>query len=151
MSKKPEFPIHGSPFFDVREFVSPEVWRLFGPKAAMFVDKKTVAITNLLREVAGPIIINDWMFGGKFVASGFRERKQRVGGEYSQHRLGKASDNKSKRYTPAQMLELILKNPLPFYEAGLTRIEDLDFTPTWLHLDCADVEIEPGAFLIVKP
>lgn len=147
----PEFPIHGSPFFDVREFVSPEVWRLFGPKAAMFVDKKTVAIADQLRETAGPIFINDWMFGGKFVASGFRERKQRVGGEYSQHRLGKALDAKSKRYKPAQMLAMILKNPLPFYEAGLTRIEDVKFTPTWLHLDCAAVEIQPGEFVFVQP
>jgi hypothetical protein len=151
MSKFPKYPIHGSKYFDVREFVHPTVWKIFGVRAAMFVDPKNVRIADVVRERYGSATINDWMFGGKRVASGFRAPWEKIGGEYSQHRFGRANDSRCKNATPQEIYEDILKNPMPFYEAGLTRIEDIEDTPTWLHLDCAPVPIEPGKFMIVKP
>ncbi len=147
----PEFPIHDSKYFDIREFVHPRVFAKFGKNAAMFIDPKIVRVADAVREMFGPILINDWMFGGKRVASGFRARWENTGAEYSQHRCGRAIDCRSVRYSEKQMAAMILNGWLPFYEAGLTRIENVEFTVGWLHLDCAPVVIEPGKFMIVSP
>lgn len=151
MAKIPEFPIHGSPYFDVREFVHPKVFAIFGKQSQMFVDPKAVRIADVVRETFGACTINDYMFGGKRVASGFRAIWEKTGGEYSQHRAGRAIDIRTRLVTEKEMFAKIMQNWKPFYEAGLTRIENVEVTIGWLHLDCAPVIIEPGKFLIVDP
>lgn len=147
----PEFPIHGSPYFDVREWVCPRVFKSRSINAVDLIDPAIIRIFDLLREKAGVITVNNWYMGGKYKASGFRAIWDRTGGDLSQHRCGRAGDAKSRIYKPKALLEIIMDNRIEFQGAGLTTIEDIKYTPTWLHLDCRPVKIEGGNFKIVIP
>lgn len=143
----PEFPIHGSKYFDVREFVDNRTWQLRGIKAAELIDPKIVAVCDLLREHAGPLTVNNWHTKGKYKSSGFRAVWDNTGGVLSQHRCGRAADVKSKKYKPGQLLSIIMQHKAEFMAAGLTCIESLQFTPTWLHLDCRYTGLDDLVFV----
>lgn len=141
--------IHGSKYFIVEEFVDKRTFQMRGLKAAELIDLRTVKIVDLLREYAGPLIINDWYKGGQYKSSGFRAVWDQTGGILSQHRCGRAADVKSKKFKPGQLLSIIMQHKAEFMAAGLTCIESLQFTPTWLHLDCRPTGL--GELVFVAP
>lgn len=152
----PDYPIHGSKYFDVREFVDERTWGIRGAKAAELIDPKTVRICDLIREKTGlPVTVNNWHFAkpGETVykASGFRAIWEKVGGQLSQHRCGRAGDVKVKGLTPLQVFHIIQANRADFEAVGLTTMEDLKFTTTWLHVDCRPRLDGSTGFKIVKP
>lgn len=155
----PQYSIHGSKYFDVRELVDPRTFGILGIKSACLIDPAIIRVADLLREKVGvPVTINNWHFAKKgesiYKASGFRAIWEKVGGQLSQHRCGRAADFKVKGMTPILVLSIIMAHKAEFMEAGLTTIEDVEFTKTWLHLD-----VRPrvpgwhpdGDLLIVKP
>ena len=147
----PQYPIHNSPHFDVRELVDANTFKALSVNAAWLIDPKIVRVLDLLREKLGaPIIVNNWHTGGPFKSSGFRSMSDKTGAMFSQHRRGCAADVKSAGRKPAELLFFINANFELFKAAGLTTIEDVNFTPTWLHLDCRPVTIE-NQFRIVRP
>lgn len=148
----PDYQIHGSKYFDVREFVDARTWGVLGVKAAWLVDPKIVAICDLIREKTGvPVTVNNWHMGGNYDSSGYRAIWDNTGGKLSQHRCGRAADVKVKGLAPLQVFQIIQANKAEFEAAGLTTMEDLRYTPTWTHLDCrARLEDKTG-ILIVKP
>lgn len=155
----PKYPIHGSPFFDVREFVDQRTWNLYGVKSAWFVEERIVRIADTARKISkSTIIVNNWFFADRgekvYDSSGFRAIWDAEGGALSQHRRGCAADIKVKAFTPKQTFELIMDNEIEFKQVGLTTMEDIKITLSWNHLDCRP--IIPGlnpekGFLIVKP
>jgi hypothetical protein len=153
----PEYPAHGSKYFDVREFVHPKTWAELGESPARcqwMIDPKVVRVCDLMRElVGGPVVVNDWLWkksGKKFVSSGFRAKWDSTGAAYSQHRRGMAADLKCV-LPPVSMLAIVQANMPAFLAAGLTTIEDIAHTPTWLHIDCRPrLEGSPD-LLIIKP
>ncbi|MBF0409406.1 MAG: hypothetical protein HQM10_18850, partial [Candidatus Riflebacteria bacterium] len=90
-----------------------------------------------LRERYGVCKINDWIFGGHFKASGFREDECRIGAELSQHRFGRAADLKFEGVTPEEIRKDMRKkasmNPDMTTFQLITCVED--GTDTWLHID----------------
>jgi len=147
----PQYPIHNSPYFDVRELVDQNTFKALSVNAAWLIDPNIVRILDLLREKLGaPVIVNNWHTGGPFKSSGFRSMSDKTGAMFSQHRRGCAADVKSAGRKPADLLAIINANFEEFKAAGLTTIEDVNFTPTWLHLDCRPVAIE-NQFRIVRP
>lgn len=152
----PDYPIHGSKHFDVREFVDERTWGIRGIKSAELIDPKTVAICDLIREKTGaPVTVNNWHFAKPrdtvYNASGYRAIWEKVGGQLSQHRSGRAADIKVRGFSPLQVFQIINANKTDFEAAGLTTIEDLKFTPTWLHVDCRPRLDGSTGFRIVKP
>jgi len=154
----PDYPIHDSPYFDVREYVDRHTWKILGPYSAWMVDVKIVRIVDKVRELTGsPTTLNNWSFaksGKIYDSSGFRAIWDPEGGTLSQHRSGRAADVKVKGWTPKRVYELVLENSAIFWDLGLTTIEDLSMTPTWLHMDCRPYLGDPVAgrpFLIVTP
>lgn len=157
----PTYPIHDSPFFDIREWVDERTWNLRGLSCASLIEPRQVRISDLLRELANaPNVINNWHFyrpgpgRKKFVASGFRAVWENTGGDLSQHRRGCASDNKIEGLNERQMFEIVMDNRAAFLAVGLTTIEDVAFTPGWLHLDSRPriLGLHPeNDFLIVRP
>lgn len=151
----PQYPIHGSKYFDIREFVDEKTWRILGIKAACLIDPAIVRVADLLRlKVGVPVYVNTWHTGGEFSQSGFRPKWSRVGGDLSQHRCGRAVDVKVSGMTPKAVHGVIMAHSEEFEAAGLTTLENLKDTPTWSHLDCRPKI--PGwhqdsGFLIVRP
>lgn len=137
-----EYPAHGSKYFDLREFVDQRTWNALGPRCALLIQPRTVRCCDLVREKTGaPTTVNNWHFAKQgqrvYQSSGFRSRFDETGAAYSMHRLGLAADLKVRGMTPRQVLQVILANEAEFIALGLSRIEDLDFTPSWLHIDLA--------------
>jgi hypothetical protein len=144
-----------SKYFKIQEFVPSTIFALFGKKSWWFINPTMVAIADQLREDCGvPLICNNWHVGGTYQNRGYRTPQTTVGARYSQHRLGNALDLSSPQMTPAQMLQVIERNKEKYVALGLTTIEDLPYTPTWLHLDCRPrIEgVHPkDGFLFVQP
>ena len=156
----PEFPIHNSPHFDVREWVDPRTWQMLNVRAAWLIDPVTVHVANVLREIAGaPVVINNWHYETRrgnqvYKSSGFRSVWDKTGALLSQHRRGTAFDAKVTGFSPSLIFELIRRNKAAFLNAGLTTLENIAFTPTWVHFDTRPriAGIHPeNDFLIVDP
>ena len=154
----PQYPLDGSLYFDVRELIHPDIFWAVGPdRARWYISDFQRDYVFLLREVLDiPIQINNWHTGGQRVGRGTRPRsyKPAGGGEFSQHYFKCAVDISTVLLKPVQILQKILENEAAFKAIGLTAIESLDFTRTWVHADCRPfIEgIHPvTGFLIVKP
>lgn len=136
-----------SKYFKIQELVSKKVYNRYGENAWMFIDTKLIKVLDTLREHFNrPITINNWMWGGTLEQRGLRtnldelvKKKTEKGTLYiSQHILGKAADLNVKGLTAEQVYEEILKNKDKFYL--ISRIENIDSTPTWVHIDCANTD-----------
>lgn len=151
-----EISLHGSKWFDIVEFVDQRTCRALGFKAACLIDPKIVRVCDLLREKSGrPVTVNNWFKrDGQYKSSGYRAVWDKTGGLLSQHRRGCAADVKVLGFTPRQVFDLIMDNSIEFEACGLTTMENLDFTPTWNHLDTRpriDGWHPKTGILIVKP
>ena len=136
-----------SKYFKIQELVSKKVYDNYGEQAWMFIDTKLIKVLDLLREHFNkPITINNWMWGGTLEQRGLRtnldelvKKKTEKGTLYiSQHILGKAADFNVKGLSSEEVYKEILKNRGKFYL--ISRIENIDSTPTWVHIDCANVD-----------
>lgn len=136
-----------SKYFKIQELVSEAVYKKYGEKSWEFIDTKLIKVLDLLREHFNrPITINNWMWGGTLEQRGLRtnldelvKKKTEKGSLYiSQHILGKAADFNVKGLSSEEVYKEILKNRDKFYL--ISRIENIDNTPTWVHIDCANVD-----------
>lgn len=122
--------------FDIKEFVSKATFDRNGADSVKLIDPKIIELAEFLRRYFGaPVTINNWHTGGRFEQRGFRDFDSGVGGQGSQHRLGKAFDCNIKGYTIQQLHKAIMKDQATFFNAGLRRIESIEDAPTWLHCD----------------
>jgi len=131
--------------FRAEELVSPAVWSLLGDKSLLLFDEPFLIdvdrfVSDLKRDTnCSAVVVNNWFWQGHFTQSGFREHTSSVGSKRSQHRLGKAVDLKFKggvgvRTAYSYLIEHQERYPM------IKRVEDLDFTPTWLHVDAKKVK-----------
>lgn len=133
-----------SKYFKIQELVSRNVYEKYGEKSWEFIDYRLIKVLDSLREHFNkPIIINDWYFGGNLQQRGLRanyDEMVRNKKDYyiSQHCLGKAADLNVKGMTAQDVYEEILKNKDKFYL--ISRIENIKDTPTWVHVDVANVD-----------
>lgn len=128
-----------STHFDSEEFISKVTHNEIitrGLNPQWYCDKQLVMFCEWLREKCGTgIIINNWKWQGRANMSGLRGPKD-IGSELSQHKFMHAIDIKVKGFTPAQLRQIVLDNfGYINEEFGITTIETIDDTPTWLHLD----------------
>lgn len=133
-----------SKYFKIQELVSKKVYDKYGEQAWMFIDTKLIKILDLLREHFGkPITVNNWMWGGTLEQRGLRANKDELVANkkdyyISQHCLGKAVDFNVKGLSAQEVYDEILRNKDKFYL--ISRIENIKDTPTWVHIDCANVD-----------
>lgn len=122
--------------FILQEFVDPETYKRFGDKSIWFIDPKIIDIAQLIRNLTHkPVTINNWEWGGVYKESGLRSLTTTTGAKYSQHKYGRAIDIKVEGMSVQEVYNIIMQNIEIFRAVGLTTIEDIDKTPTWLHLD----------------
>ena len=133
-----------SKYFKIQELVSSNVYDKYGEKAWEFIDTKLIKTLDLLREHFGkPITVNNWCFGGNLHQRGLRANKDELVANkkdyyISQHCLGKAVDFNVKGLSVQEVYDEILKNKDKFYL--ISRIENIKDTPTWVHIDVANVD-----------
>lgn len=75
--------------------------------------------------------------------------KSRTGAKLSMHKFAQGVDISVQGLSVAEIYELVISRKRLFMSIGLNRIEDISFTPTWLHADSAWTAHDD--ILIVKP
>lgn len=121
-------------YFGIQELVSPAAYEARGERAWELLDPRVVVLDEL-REAFGPIVVNDWAWGGGFTQSGFREPESRVGADFSQHRFGRAFDLKPRDIVASELHRRILADADRWRAVGITGLEAMEATPTWVHVD----------------
>ena len=133
-----------SKYFKIQELVSKKVYDKHGEQAWMFIDTKLIKVLDLLREHFNrPITVNNWLWGGNLQQRGLRANKDELVANkkdyyISQHCLGKAVDFNVKGLSAQEVYDEILRNIEKFYL--ISRIENIKDTPTWVHIDVANVD-----------
>jgi hypothetical protein len=137
--------------FDIRSFVPPEAWTALKEQSIILMDSRIVRMADelavRLKEKFGLTLeINTWHTGGNRTQSGFRTNLK-VGATYSQHRYGRAVDfiwEPFDAVTAEEIRAFIQSNTTAF--DLITRMESN--TPTWVHVDCANVDTTGGIQLV---
>ena len=133
-----------SKYFKIQELVSEAVYKKYGEKSWEFIDYRLIKVLDLLREHFNkPITVNNWLWGGNLHQRGLRANKDELVANkkdyyISQHCLGKAIDFNIKGLSAQEVYDEILKNKDKFYL--ISRIENIKNTPTWVHIDCANID-----------
>jgi hypothetical protein len=140
------------PNLDLKEFVPKSMWDLFGSQCIRLLDQRMFDVAQGLRDYFGKaILINNWhKKGGKFNNRGYRIPTTTIGAAYSQHKFGRAIDFNIAGFTSEEVYNTILDNEQFFMDLGITCMEDIKFTPGWVHVDCRITNL-PNKILIVKP
>ena len=140
-------------YFQLHEVVHPGAIQARGEKAWQLMDERILRGADWLRELFGPCTINGKYNGKGFTESGLRDFNTPTGGTLSQHKFGRALDLKFHKVTCKEVYDYIIRNPGDARENGITTVEDIAFTGSWLHIDC---RLLPETFpdngiLVVKP
>jgi hypothetical protein len=136
--------------FDVREFVTREIFLKFKENSKWFVSKQQLEFAEFLRShFDKPIIINNWLTGGDLDERGTRNPNASTGATYSQHKIANALDFNVKGMTSDEVYDHILAHEKEFMAAGLTTMEDSRYTRGWTHCDFRITGLDK--ILIVKP
>jgi len=129
--------------FRIEELVSSHLFQLLGDNAWKLFDKGFLEdvdkfVTDIKRDLGvKSVTVNNWLWNGKFSQSGFREQNSSTGVTKSTHKMGMALDLKFNGCTIREAYNYLLKNQSKY--SRIHRVESLEFTPTWLHIDCRDV------------
>lgn len=136
-----------SKYFKIQELVSKKTYEKYREKAWEFIDPKLIKTLDSLREHFGkPITVNNWLWGGDLQQRGLRTNLDKIVKDktnkniiyVSQHVLGRAVDFNVKGLSVREVYEEIIKNKDKFYL--ISRIENIENTPTWVHIDCANFD-----------
>ena len=133
-----------SRYFKIQELVSEAVYKKYGEKSWEFIDSRLIKVLDLLREHFNkPITVNNWLWGGNLQQRGLRANKDELVANkkdyyISQHCLGKAVDFNVKGLSAQEVYDEILRNIEKFYL--ISRIENIKDTPTWVHIDVANID-----------
>ena len=143
--------------FYLSEFIDPETYKQYGKNSVWFIDYKVINIAQLLRDRLNKVLyINTWFIKGvknPYQFSGFRPPSCSIGASKSQHKFGRAIDIRMSASEPGygseEIYDEIIAHSEYYQDLGLTTIEDLSFTPTWVHLDVRQTNM--NKLFIIKP
>jgi len=114
--------------------VDPQVYKTYGQTAWKFLNPNALEALDIMREVFGPLYINDWKWGGDFTESGLRSPTSHVGSVMSAHRRGCAFDVKSKKYS-ADEIRAWFKQSLKDGHRVTELVNEVELgTETWTHI-----------------
>ena len=123
--------------FRLEEFVSEEIFKTYGERAAQFIDPAIFLTVGYMRNTRfkKSITINDWVFGGKNHYRGYREPACTIGAANSLHRQGKGLDIHVAGMTGAEVQQDIIDNQdlYPF-------ITCMERGTPHTHFDCRNYE-----------
>ena len=139
--------------FILQEFVPKEIFEQFGERSLMFIDPMLPALVQAIRNAFGvPVTLNTWHIGGTRNECGYRVPNTTTGAKYSQHKFGRAADLHCADLSVKEMFDIVNNNFKGLSFLGLTTIENINSTPTWLHIDTRWTGlIAPTELNIVNP
>ena len=135
--------------FSLQEFIDPVTYSERGEKSLQLIDNRIISIAQFFRDIYGGVTINNWHSGGSYKESGLRRFDTSTGAKYSQHKYGRAIDLKFSNKTAQQVYADIMNDKNKFFNAGLRVVENIQATPSWLHLDVRNTGLND--ILIVNP
>lgn len=121
--------------FSAKEFVPEYIYIARGEKSLELIDDRVLHTCDALRDRYGPIIINDWAWGGKNQWRGLRAEQCPVGTIYSQHRFGRAADCNFQDIDAESVREDLLDDPSLF-----PYINFIELATVHLHFDVRNCE-----------
>ena len=116
-------------YFKIQELVPPAVYADQGERAWRLIDSGLVYTLNCLREVHGPITVNNWHIGGPREWSGLRTPDSPYYSPGSYHSCGQAADCLFSN----EPVTLVRTHILAFDKFPLVGGIELDVS--WLHVD----------------
>ena len=134
--------------FEIYELVPKRMYRKYGERCWQLLDTRMLMGLQMYRNRFGPLIVNDWYWGGNLEQRGLRTWEffleddepveyamEKYAESRSQHKYGRAVDFHSEAYTVAEMLNWTYQTEevIPF-----TGIEDFPGI-TWFHGDVRNV------------
>lgn len=122
--------------FWVSEWVSKKVYQWHGDNCVHFLEPDTINMIQFLRTWLGtPLTMNNWWEGGYLNQRGYRSDWTTVGAKRSQHRYRLAGDISSTKISADRIRRVIFDYEDDFFNAGVRRVEDGAYSPTWVHID----------------
>ena len=134
-------------YFKIQELVGPACHAARGDRAWELLQVDMLVSLDQLRRKFGPLTVNNWADGGQYRESGLRDFDTATGAKWSMHKFGGAADCKFRDAKPPEVSAYILANPAEF--SFITTLENVQFTPTWLHFDCRNTDRQ--SIWIVNP
>lgn len=122
--------------FYLEEFVPPEIMDQYGANAIQFIHPTIIILSQSLRDRFGPMIANDWCFGGDSKYRGFRPYYVDFNNvKNSAHKMTLAVDLFPQKTTAEAIRNEIMDDKDYWYSLGLRRVEN---GVPWLHIDLLD-------------
>lgn len=100
----------------------------------LIFDEDLLISADLIRKHYGPIVINNWHWGGIIQYAGFRYFDHPDGAEISQHKFGRAFDLHPMRVHPHELINDYHTKDLECFRL-IRYVEPIVDTPTWMHID----------------
>ena len=142
--------IYRCEFFAPYELVGPDIFHMVPADRIWWLfDPKVLWTADMLRKRFGPSTINTWRWGGHYKESGLRSFSTKTGAKWSQHKFGRAIDQKFKHATAEEVRRDMLANP---DREAYRHITCLETGVSWVHWDVRNWDkMAAGGYLLVKP
>lgn len=116
--------------FYLHELVSRDFFDTHGQKGWLAFDDRLLATADALRDRYGPMVINNWAFGGPFQWRGLRQPGSPHYSPLSQHSFGRALDCHYPGKATEEVRQDLIKNIHLF-----PHIRGIEMDVGWLHVD----------------
>ena len=134
--------------FSLSEFIDPSIYKELGDTSIKLLDSRLPIIAQEVKDILTEhykknvrVTINGNLNGHIYTESGLRKDNTTTGAKWSDHKYGRAIDCKfsldDSTVLPIKDVYFILTqadNLSRLLKLGLTTIEDINYTKTWLHL-----------------
>lgn len=117
-------------WFGIEELVPRHMFEEYGEKCWEFFDDRLLLTLDSLRDVYGPIYINDWK--REIEWNGLRTPEYPNYRYSSQHNFGRAANMKFENWVAQEVIDDIIKQPKL---AEFEHINALRVDVSWVHID----------------
>lgn len=123
--------------FKIYELVPPHIYEQRKEKAWQLLDNRMLWTIDLLRDLYGPIIINNYHSGRPRTCSGLRTPECEIYSPTSQHSFGRAFDCIFTETDVEKIRQDILENT---HTCAYQYITAMELNTSWLHIDCRNCD-----------
>jgi len=101
----------------------------------LFFDERILWTIDKLRSIYGPLVANDYIWGGDKQYRGWRPFECLIGKKFSQHKFGRAVDFEPVRFDLGEMRKQIIAGKRKG-KKEFRFIKAIEADVPWIHIDC---------------